>query len=324
MNTDKPSLADSALASFDLRRYPQRPREQLQAWNNADRLLLEYAREHSAPALRILAVNDEFGALAIALAGSTVWTDSQLAIEAIQRNAQRLDRAPVSIIPAGEMPQADFELVLLRIPKQLSLLRYQLDTLQRQLAAGTRIVCAGMDKHLPRDIAASIETIVGPTERHRGQYKARLFTAQTGRNTPPVQTSPAQFECDQLGASIETFPNVFSGDHLDPGSSLLLQQFPQLPPAHNIVDLGCGSGVLGLVAMSLLPAARLFFLDESDLAVASARHNVSRLFPDRLGDTSFLRTDGFRGYRGPAPDLVLCNPPFINSTWLMTTSAAAS
>jgi 23S rRNA (guanine1835-N2)-methyltransferase len=64
------------------------------------------------------------------------------------------------------------------------------------------------------------------------------------------------------------------------------------------------------VALSQFPAARVHFLDESDLAVASARHNVSRLFPQRLSDTVFLRADGFRGYTGPPPDLVLCNPPF--------------
>jgi 23S rRNA (guanine1835-N2)-methyltransferase len=310
VNTDKLYTVDTAFGSFDLRRYPLRPREQLNAWNSADLLLLEYTSEHPVPTDKILVVNDDFGALGIPLTGCSIWTDSQLAVEAIARNSQRLGQAPATIVPASEKPGAEFELVLLRIPKQLSLLRYQLAILQQQLKPGTTIACAGMDKHLPRSIAASIEAIIGPTERHRGQRKARLFSTNLDKTTAAAPVGMRTFACPWLGDSIETLPNVFSGEQLDPGSRLLLDQFAQLPTAEHIVDLGCGSGVLGLVAMSQFPAARLHFLDESDLAVVNARHNVRRLFPQRLSETSFLRADGLRGYDAPAPGLILCNPPF--------------
>jgi 23S rRNA (guanine1835-N2)-methyltransferase len=310
VNTDKHCTVDTPFGSFDLRRYPIRPREQLRAWNGADLLLLEYAREQAVSADKILVVNDDFGALGIPLMGCSIWTDSQLAMEAIGRNNQRLGRAPASIIPASEKPGVDFELVLLRIPKQLSLLRYQLAILQQQLKPGTVVACAGMDKHLPRAIAASIEAIIGSTQRHRGQRKARLFSTHLEKTPQPAPVGMRQIECAGLAHSIEVFPNVFSGEQLDPGSRLLLEQFAQLPAAEHIVDLCCGCGVLGLVAMAQFPAARLHFLDESDLAIANARHNVQRLHPQRLCTTSFLRADGLRGYDAPAPGLILCNPPF--------------
>jgi 23S rRNA (guanine1835-N2)-methyltransferase len=310
VNSDKHYTAETAFGSFELHRYPQRPRELLQAWNSADLLLLEYAAEKSIAGDKILVVNDECGALSLPLQGSSVWTDSQLAIESITRNANRLQLEVPVIIPASEVPEAIFELVLLRIPKQLSLLRYQLDVLREHTPDGTSIVCAGMDKHLPRSIAATLAAHIGPTERHRGQRKARLFSTRLDKSCQPPATDLPQFYCEQLGGSIETLPNVFSGEQLDIGSRLLLEQFPALPQAQCVVDLGCGCGVLGLAAMAHYPQAQIHFLDESDLAVANTRHNVQRLFPERVHSSGFLRADGFRGYRGAAPDLILCNPPF--------------
>ncbi len=310
MNSDKHYTAETAFGSFELHRYPQRPRELLQAWNSADLLLLEYAASLAISADKVLVVNDDYGALSIPLHGSSVWTDSQLAIEAITRNADRLQLGMPAIIPASQVPPANFELVLLRIPKQLSLLRYQLDVLREQLPSGTIIVCAGMDKHLPRSIADTIAASVGSTTRHRGQHKARLFSTLLDKSCESAGADYRQFYCEQLDGNVETLPNVFSGEQLDIGSRLLLEQFPALPNADCVVDLGCGCGVLGLAAMAHYPQAQVHFLDESDLAVENARHNVQRLFPQRLHNTGFLRADGLRGYQAQAPDLVLCNPPF--------------
>ena len=304
-------MLETPAGHFRLLRYPARPRELLRAWNGADLLLLEYAADQPVPVERTLVVNDEFGALSIPLHGCTAWLDSQLSVEAISRNNRHNGiLTETSIIPASEAPAEDYDLVLLRIPKQLSLLRYQLQVLREVLPAGTPVTCAGMDKHLPRGVADIIEQYVGPTQRHRGQRKARLFSATIDKSCTASEPRYRRFFCPQLDCEIDALPNVFSGEQLDGGSRLLLSQFEQLPDAQHIVDLGCGSGVLGLAALQRQPTAKLHFIDESNLAIASARDNVSRILPAAIAQCSFVQADGFRGYEGAPPELVLCNPPF--------------
>jgi 16S rRNA G1207 methylase RsmC len=262
-------------------------------------------------AASILVVNDEFGALSIPLQGCTAWLDSQLSVEAISRNNRYNDiLTETPIIPAGEQPVGSYELVLLKIPKQLSLLRYQLRVLREVLPAGTPLICAGMDKHLPRGVADTIELYIGPTQRHRGRRKARLFSAVVDKSCSAGEPQYRRFLCPELDCEIDALPNVFSGGQLDAGSRLLISQFEQLPDAPHIVDLGCGSGVLGLAALQRQPTATVVFIDESNLAVASARSNLKRILPALSAHCHFVQADGFHGYQGAPPELVLCNPPF--------------
>ncbi|MEP5763130.1 MAG: class I SAM-dependent methyltransferase [Halieaceae bacterium] len=303
---------DTAFGPVVLRRFPLRQRDPLQAWNAADLLLLEYAAGLSTPPHRTLLVNDEFGALSIPLgAECCVWTDSQVSNEAIAHNASgnQLAAAP-RITPVTGSPGREFDLVLLRIPKQLSLLRYQLRLLAAELPPGSKIVCGGMDKHLPRACADIIEEYLGPTERHRGGHKARIFSSVVSGKHTGTEVPLQRFYCEQLGHDVESLPNVFSAAALDIGTRLLLAQLAAREAPGRAVDLCCGNGVIGLCAMAAQPELALDFIDESSLAVASARLNVERLFPERLQHCSFTQSDGFRQFQGPAPDWILCNPPF--------------
>ncbi len=76
-----------------------------------------------------------------------------------------------------------------------------------------------------------------------------------------------------------------------------------------IVDLGCGNGLVGLIAASLNAQASILFSDESYMAVACARENFSAAFgADR--DADFKVTDCLQGIADESADLVLNNPPF--------------
>jgi 16S rRNA (guanine1207-N2)-methyltransferase len=79
----------------------------------------------------------------------------------------------------------------------------------------------------------------------------------------------------------------------------------------HIADLGCGNGLLGLVAKRLQPAAALYFFDESYQAVAAAEENYSRNnLSSQEPAALFSVDDGFSHYEGELFDLILCNPPF--------------
>jgi 16S rRNA G1207 methylase RsmC len=296
---------------YSLQRYPRVREVSLRAWNTADELLLQAAAERGVAEENILVVNDEHGAISVPLAGCCVWTDSKLSELAILANLEANKvTTPVRLCAMDKIPAGNFQLVLLRVPKHGSLLRYQLQLLRQLLPAGTPVLCAGMDKHLSPATAALLEEFLGPTQRHPGKRKARLFSITVDKSCTGSEPEVCRYHLEQLDAEIESRVNVFSREKLDAGSRLMLTRFAQLPASEQLVDLGCGNGVLGVLATRQLQPSRTVFCDESALALASARGNVESLAPGFADRCEFLHSDGLLNYTGPAPQLILCNPPF--------------
>jgi 16S rRNA (guanine1207-N2)-methyltransferase len=79
--------------------------------------------------------------------------------------------------------------------------------------------------------------------------------------------------------------------------------------ACDIIDLGCGNGLLGLIAAERNPQATVHFVDESFMAVASAKENFYRAFGQERNAT-FRVGDGLKDFEPASADLILCNPPF--------------
>lgn len=309
------SAADTRLhtpfGDFTLVRYPARQPEPLQAWCSADSLLLKEAHERSGTYSSSLVVNDEHGALCTALQPRALWTDSALSARAVQDNLQRNGLAPVPRVWSTAQPDFPPDCVVLRIPKQLAYFEHQLQQLAAIMRAESVLLAAGMDKHLSPHTAALLERYIGPTQRHRGQRKARLFSAtlvEGSKDAPAVP--PASYFCEALGNELVALPNVFSRDRLDPGSRLMLQQLDKLDTAERVADLACGNGVLGLVAGHRGLTRNLLFCDESAMAIASARINAGETLPLFAGRVAFHHGDGLRDYAGAPIDLILCNPPF--------------
>ena len=120
---------------------------------------------------------------------------------------------------------------------------------------------------------------------------------------------PKQYQLENTKFSITNHANVFSNSRLDIGSRFFLQHLPRRDAVCSIIDLGCGNGVVGLMAAYINPQAELMFVDESYMAVASAKVN----FHAALGQTrkaEFRVNDGLDGVAADSADLVLLNPPF--------------
>lgn len=300
---------------FDLERYPRDPN--LRAWDAADEFLLQHLGELQTLARdsRVLIVNDAFGALAVALATQDVysWNDSQLAQRALRDNlvVNGYDAARVRVNHGIDFPSLPVDCILFKIPKTLSLLEYQLYALRPLIHRDTYFVAGAMARHIHSSTLERFEHILGPSTTTRARKKSRLVHLQ--RDHSLNETPPSPETCYQLVVDREyrvcSLPGIFSRDRLDRGSRLLLEQMPQGKRFRRIVDLGCGSGVLGLVAASMNPEAELLFCDESFLAIESARRN----FDDAFGGSraaEFQVGDGLQGIEAASRDLVLLNPPF--------------
>jgi len=302
----------SATGVFQLERRPPTPNQPLRAWDAADEYLLERAAEF-APG-RSLVINDSFGALAVALGERPVesWSDSYTAHLALADNLMRNSAAPdrVTPLPATERPAGRYDLVLWRLPRNTALLRQQVAWLQRCVDERSIVLAGGMIKHLPEQ-AVDLLRQLGAVEIQLAQKKARLFRVTpdpTLPPPPPPAEKPLRIADHDLLLTGDA--NVFSRDKFDIGARFFLEQFPRLPRAGRIADLGCGNGVLGIVAQRSQPDAQLVFFDESYQAVAAARSNYHNAIKTSAAAAQFIVDDCLSHYQGEAFDLILCNPPF--------------
>lgn len=73
--------------------------------------------------------------------------------------------------------------------------------------------------------------------------------------------------------------------------------------------MACGNGVVGLIALEKNPTAEILFLDESFMAVESARENIKKNV-EKNEKIHFDVKDCLSKVMHNSADLILNNPPF--------------
>jgi release factor glutamine methyltransferase len=81
----------------------------------------------------------------------------------------------------------------------------------------------------------------------------------------------------------------------------------ELPPSQHILDMGSGSGVLGLSLAAARPLWNVTLADVSPAALSLARENSELL---QLSNTSFTESDLFSAIQGPF-DGIVANLPYV-------------
>lgn len=302
-------LPDTRLAhagvTLRLRRWPRRRNETLRAWDGADLYLLDEMAAHGAAGWLVL--NDQCGALALAHPACHSSGDSWLARAAWLGNADDNQIAVASDAwrwPDTAWPVAP-EGVVVRVPKQLALLEYQLWRIATELPVGTPVWLAWMDKHLPGNLLALVRRYLPELQLLRGRYKAHGLQAAVTGEAVPAPPYPSRVEVPEMGWTLLAHAGVFAQSQLDIGARRFMQHVPA-GRTGRIVDLGCGNGVIGLLAAQRNPAAEVIFCDESWQAIQSARENAARYARSAV---AFHLGNGLDGLAGEF-DLVLLNPPF--------------
>jgi 16S rRNA (guanine1207-N2)-methyltransferase len=327
-----PSL-DLQDKSLLLHRYPLRRNDPLRPWDAADEFLLKHVQDAgSEPGEEVLVINDGFGALATALHDRhpTTWNDSYLSRLALDHNLalNGLSAGDITFVPGDRTPSGSFDLVLLKIPKSLAHLEDLLLQLRPRLRPGSRLLTGGMIKHTPARVYRLIEEIIGPGQTSLGWKKARLAFATFDPGLEHPECLPeSEYRVEEFGWTLASRANVFSRDHLDLGTRLLLKYLPSSKRPLRIADLGCGNGVLALALAQQCPTASILGVDESYQAVASARDN-HKLAGLTERDIRFEVGDGLAETEPESLDAVVCNPPFHQAqavgdhlAWRMFTQA---
>ncbi|MCS7173894.1 MAG: class I SAM-dependent methyltransferase [Armatimonadetes bacterium] len=125
--------------------------------------------------------------------------------------------------------------------------------------------------------------------------------------TPMVRSRPREVRL-WFGSRLfvfETDRGVFSHGSVDRGTRLLLEAL-EVRPEDEILDVGCGYGVIGLVAAAQAPRGHAVLVDVNERAVALARRNALR---NGIHNVEVLQGDLYKPVGSRTFDLIATNPP---------------
>ena len=123
---------------------------------------------------------------------------------------------------------------------------------------------------------------------------------------PESESRPATCEYVYRGVHLifQTDAGVFSRGEVDTGTDLLLNALPEEMNG-DILDLGCGWGVIGISVARKWPDTRVTMADVNLRALDLSRENAGR---NGVAVTC-LESDGMTALRGRTFDAVITNPP---------------
>ncbi|UCP14031.1 methyltransferase [Aeromonas media] len=309
------TLLDTAHCRLTLYRYPRQSQDPLQAWDAADEYLIntlaESPLEHAGP---VIIMNDGFGVLAAFLHGHgpVCVSDSHISERATLANLAEngLDPAQITLQDALAPLPAAPALVVIKVSKYQALLEQQLLALREVVTPATRILAAGKAKDIHSSTLKLFEKYLGETRTSLAWKKARLIHCEPQAERPALSSPfPTVWPLEGTNMLIHNHANVFSRTSLDIGARFMLDNLP-IHSARKVIDLGCGNGVLGLSLLAKDSEVEVTFIDESHMAVASARLNVEHNLPAALPRAHFLVNNCLDDVAVGAADRILCNPPF--------------
>lgn len=301
-----------------LTREPDIGGAELQAWDVADRYLLDLAVERFPDALfgEVAVVDDTHGALALGatvIGASTVRVhqDSVIAQRALAANARRAGLAEPSGHPLDELVTPETRLVLVRLPRAHD----RLDAIARAVAAradAQLVVLAGNRvKHMTPTQNPVLATSFGRIDVSPARQKARILIA-----SEPLAVELAQPRRATVAADLDVVahPGVFAGASIDIGTRALVDTFDELPPFETALDLACGSGLMASLLGRSVPDARVIAADVSAVAVASARDTAAA----NGVAVEVHHADGAAFLPDASVDFVVLNPPFHSGSTVTT------
>ncbi len=292
----------------------------LQAWDAADEYLLSYLEQEQLTASKqnILIFNDNFGALSCNLSEHQLYcvNDSFLSHQGIEHNFEQngLSNENLTLLTSLDKLPENIDIVLFKIPKSKALLCYQLAQIKQQLSDDVIFIASDRAKEIHSSTLKVFENYLGSTKTSLAVKKARLVFSQLDNDKALSANFPTSWPLENTDYILHNHANVYAREKLDIGARYFMQNLPNVAENTQVIDLGCGNGVIGLQVLSKQPEAKVLFIDESYMAIASAQLNIAENLPSANDQCHFQVNDCLTSVEGGSVDVILCNPPFHQQT----------
>ncbi len=227
-----------------------------------------------------------------------------------------LERAISDVVVRDDLRVGAYGRVLLPVPLDRDLARRLILTAQGALVPGGDLLVAGANAAGAKSVIGDAQAVFGASvaSGYRQKHRYARFIRDEGERVFPAWSekpglrpgSWQRFTVEIRGVTrdFETQPGVFAGDRLDVGTALLLQHLTVQDDAR-VLDVGCGAGIIGILAHAL-GASDVDLVDANLLAVEAAARNLQRLgVPGRA-----FASDVYSAVQGERYDLIVSNPPF--------------
>ncbi len=287
-------------------------------------LLAKNVRLH--PGDHILLIGSHHGALATFLVRHlldgtvTIMDNHYLALKMTDKTLSINNIHDVSIISSIDLPADDhnqYHSVLVQAPKGRKLARRWLIQAYNALLVGGNCYIAGSN-------SLGIQSIIKDACELFGNsfilaYKKGNRIAQLLKNAEPALIPDWASEpgiaagtwveflipISSYNYTIRSLPGVFSYNHLDEGTSMLLDVF-HIPKGAKVLDMGCGYGILGMHA-ARQGAGWVDFIDNDLFAIAACKATLEQ---NQITNTTVIAGDLLSSIGTNKYDLILSNPPF--------------
>ncbi len=298
--------------TLTLHRFPLRSNEQLQAWDAGDEYLINHIEEMNLqPAKRILILNDSFGALSCWFSEQHqvfMMSDSYIAHQATLKNLEGNHCPSVTLLNTMDDIPADIDLVLMQIPRNNRHLVWILSKLRHSMSEACPLVSVNKAKEIHSSTLQLFEKYLGETKTSLAWKKHRLVHS-LANSTPVIQAEEeVQWSIEEHDISLVNLANVYSGESLDQGARLLLEHLPEIDLT-DFIDLGCGNGVLSVKLAQLNPNASITCVDESFMAVESAKRNIIQNL-QQPREIHCVANNCLDQFEANSASFIVCNPPF--------------
>jgi 16S rRNA (guanine1207-N2)-methyltransferase len=196
-----------------------------------------------------------------------------------------------------------------RLGKDRRALAMALDAAASIVPLGGAIVLFGANIEGVKSAAKALDVVAEgvvtvDTRRHsRVLAGARRRDILDFRGALAAWREVGALELNGRARSWVSYPGVFAGGGLDAGTALLLAHLPDLSTHRQgaaVLDLACGTGIIGAVARERYAGASVDLVDADAVAVVAARENVA---------ATVICGDGLAAAPRARYDAILSNPP---------------
>ncbi len=291
------------------------------SWDRLDRgtqLLIETM--HIDPTDTVLDLGCGYGVVGLAAArmalqGRVYLTDSNcVAVEAARRTLALNDvtNAKVRLSDvAAAVRDVQFDVVATHLPRGKTVARQFIADAAAVLKSGGRLYLAGHKQAGIKSFIAYAQEVFGSGNVIALKKGYRVAVCVKDENTTIPETDYHRWR--ELSAEVSgqryrfvSKPGVFSWGRLDAGTRVLVETM-KIRSDDTALDLGCGYGILGLIAAERAHQGQVHLTDSSAVAVEAARRTLAL---NGVTNAEVRLSDGVAAMHDLRFDVVVTNPPF--------------